>query len=236
MAIPLFLAMTGAEFSKNQDLPPKLCWMACHFSAYGTGLSNMPKSLPQGSMIIINDRIPVCGHDPVLIGQQLSQLAEEMKCSAVLLDFQRPDVPETAEIAKVIVDKSPCPVGITEYYARELDCPVFLPPAPPHISLAEYLAPWQGREIWLEAALDGIGIVVTPEGSRNTPLYAPETSDICHHNADLHCHYDIGVDKERISFRLYRTLEDLHSLLTAGEQLGVTRAVGLYQELKDAGP
>ena len=32
-------------------------------------------------------------------------------------------------------------------------------------------------------------------------------------------------------FTLFRTPEDLDALLTEGEALGVTRAVGLYQEL-----
>lgn len=231
MAIPLFLAMTGVEISQSRVLPSGIAWMACHFSAYGTGLSNFPQSLPEGSMLILNDRTPINGHDPVLIGKQLSQLAQDMKCGAILLDFQRPDVPETAETVRIIIENQPCPVGVTEYYAHELDCPVFLPPIPPNISPTEHLAPWQGREIWLEVALDAVEITVTPKGSHIVPLPSPDASELCHRSDELHCHYDIQSDNERICFRLYRTPEDLDSMLKSAEEWGVTRAVGLYQEL-----
>ena len=46
MAITPFLAMTAAEFRKKEDLPDKIAWMACHFSPYGLGLSNLPQRLP----------------------------------------------------------------------------------------------------------------------------------------------------------------------------------------------
>ena len=46
MAIRPFLAMTAAEIRGTETLPPKTAWMACHFSPYSTGLSNLPKDLP----------------------------------------------------------------------------------------------------------------------------------------------------------------------------------------------
>ena len=74
MAIPLYLAMTAREFRICKTVPANMAWMACHFSPYGTGLSNLPTSLPPGSMIILNDRTPICGHDPELIAAQLKEL------------------------------------------------------------------------------------------------------------------------------------------------------------------
>ena len=64
MAIAPFLAMTGAEMRNNSVLPDKIAWMACHFSPYGTGLSNLPKNLPAGSLLMVDDITPPHGHDP----------------------------------------------------------------------------------------------------------------------------------------------------------------------------
>ena len=88
MAIRSFLAMTAAEFATAGTLPEYVAWMACHFSPYGTGLTNLPPTLPPGSLLILNDRIPICGHDPERIAGQLLQTAETTQCTGVLLDFQ----------------------------------------------------------------------------------------------------------------------------------------------------
>lgn len=231
MAIPMFLAMTGAEWQANQDITARIAWMACHFSPYGTGLSNRPKSLPPRSLLILNDRTPVWGHDPELIARQLAKTVTELDCQAVLLDFQRPQMRETLEIVNAISQRVPCPVAVTEFYAEGLDCPVFLSPVPPNISLGQHLAPWKGREIWLELALDGMEISVTSEGPRFTPLPLSEPESAVHRDEELLCHYDIAVLPERIRFRLGRTPEDIAALLSAAEEQGVTCAVGLFQEL-----
>lgn len=224
MAIELFLAMTAAEFAGNTPLPPKIAWMACHFSPYGTGLSNLPRNLPEGAMVILNDRTPVCGHDPERIAEQLL----ELNCSSLLLDFQRPDEPETAAIVKKIVDALPCPVAVSECYAADLDCPIFLPPIPPHIPPEENLAPWQSREIWLEAALDTVQLTITSAGCKTATAEPPEA--LPHQDSRLFCHYHIHVTPNEIRFTLHRTEDDLQALLAAGN-LGITRAVGLFQEL-----
>ena len=155
MAIRPFLAMTAAEIRGTETLPPKTAWMACHFSPYSTGLSNLPKALPPGSMVILDDITPIHGHDSETIAAQLRPRLEEMECSGVLLDFQRPGYEEAELLAGRLSEALPCPVGVSALYGRGLTCPVFLPPAPPDVCLANYLAPWQGREIWLELALDG---------------------------------------------------------------------------------
>jgi hypothetical protein len=230
MAIPMFLAVTGAEWQYNQALSEQIAWMACHFSPYGAGLSNRPRFLPPGSMLIVNDRTPVCSHDPDLIAMQVSEMVSELACSAVLLDFQRPDELETAAITEAILQICPCPAAVTHYYAQNTDCAVFLPPVPPNVPLVEYLTPWQGREIWLEAALDGIEITITADGTHIAPLLTSEPESAVHLDKELHCHYNIIAEPCRICFRLYRTPEDIRDLLTSAEELGVKRAVGLYQE------
>ena len=130
MSINCYLAMTAAEFSSAETLPQHVAWMACHFSCYGAGISNLPTQLPPKSIVIVNDRTPISGHDPQMIAGQLRELIEAFDVHAVLLDFQRPDVAQTQELVNHLVDNLPCPVGVTQYYLKGHDNPVFLPPVP----------------------------------------------------------------------------------------------------------
>ena len=225
MAIALYLAMTADELSASSRLPPRIGWMACHFSPYGTGLCNLPPALSGDAMLILNDRIPPAGHDPEYILDQLAQV----KCGCILLDFQREDDPETERIVRTIVESEARPVGVTPQYVQPFTCPVFLPPVPIDIPLAEHLAPWQGREIWLEAAMDRLCYSVTEQGSSPGPL--PRIPDRGQRDDELFCHYHIETFEAKAEFSLWRTREDLDDLLNKAQSLGVTRAVGLWQEL-----
>lgn len=232
MAINRYLAMTAAEIASCSPLPPGLGYMACHFSPWGTGLTDCPDSLPQGAMLILNDRMPVRGHDPKHVTDQLRELVETLRCGSVLLDFERQGSTEAARMAGAIAAGLPCPVGVSALYARALDCPVFLPPVPQDTPLPDYLAPWDGREIWLEAALDSMVITLNPEGASLTRQPFPANPSPIHYDAKLHCHYQIQVD-DSVRFGFHRRPEDLATLLAEAEALGVRRAVGLYQELWD---
>ena len=176
-------------------------------------------------MVILNDEIPPQGQDPEAVAERLA----ELPCAAVLLDLQRPGCELTARITEAVIKYCRCPVGVTEFYAAGLDCAVFLSPVPPDRPLEEYLKPWQHREIWLDLAPSPTRITVTAEGSRSSPL--PAIPSPQHRDRALFCHYRIEASPERIDFDLWRTKEDLADLLTAAERHGVTRAVGLYQEL-----
>ena len=130
MPLPLYLALTAPELSATEELPKHLAYMACHFSPYGSGLSNFPQNLPEGSMLILNDSTPTGGHDPQLIGKQLAEGSQQLGCSHILLDLQRPVDELTYRIADAIVSAVSCPVAVSEGYAPQLNCPVFLS-APP---------------------------------------------------------------------------------------------------------
>lgn len=231
MALQCYLAMTCAEFNAAAVLPEHIAWMACHFSCYGTGLSNLPGTLPEGSMVIVNDRTPVQGHDPGFILEQLIQLYEVRKPSCFLLDFQRPEVKEAAGIARVLAEGLPCPVGVSDLYAGGLDCSVFLPPPALHVPLEAHLAPWKGRRIWLEAAPDAQTITVTAEGSRYAPADIESLDEPVFEDKALHCRYHTEIAGTAALFHLLREKEDLAALLADAERLGVTQAVGLYQQL-----
>ena len=84
MAIRPFLAMTAAEIRNTAILPSRTAWMACHFSPYGRGLSNIPSVLEEGSLLILDDITPIRGHDPEVITQQLMQAMEHLRVSGIL--------------------------------------------------------------------------------------------------------------------------------------------------------
>lgn len=231
MVLPLNLAMTAGEMWNCERLPEHVSWMACQFSPYGEGITNIPKALPPGTMVILNDRMPCQGHSAPLAASQLADVVAQFECESVLLDFQRPLEEEPLAVIRAILDALPCPAAVSETYARELDCPVFLSPAPLHLPLAEHLAPWQGREIWLEAALCQETATVTEKGTVFAPRFPPEWLDGGFFDEALCCNYRMEVSEKEIRFTLFDTRESLETKLKKAHSLGVTRAVGLYQEL-----
>lgn len=232
MALKLYLAMTGAEMQNCSEPPAHSAWMACHFSPYGSGISNVPPLLMPGSMLILNDRIPPQGHDPHLVAQQLAHVAVTLEATRVLLDFQRPGDPQTREIAEAVVTALPCPVGVTAQYASVLSCPVFLTPAL-NKPLADQLALWTDREVWLEAALDCQDAILTEAGCTFMSADVPESPAYCHTDAPLHCRYCISPEETCVRFTIWREWDHLQTLLQEAESLGVDCAVGLYQQLRN---
>ena len=231
MAIRHYLAMTPGEIQANPRLPPNIAWMACHFSPYSLRASNLPRTLPPDSVVILDDITPICGHDPRRICEQLTDCVGRLECSAVLLDFQRPGYPEASALAQVLAEALPCPVGVSSLYAEGSSCPVFLPPVPHHKSLKDHLAPWQGREIWLDTALDAQTICLTEAGAACSPFSRERCPEEGFFDEELMCHYRSNPEEEQVVFTLWRTEEDLERLLSRGEALGVTRGFGLFQEL-----
>ena len=229
MTLPTYLAMTNTEIQNCSALPTHVAYMACHFSPYGTGLCDLPADLPADSMLIINDRISVCHHDPEEILAQLKLLLEEITVSAILLDLQQPNCQPSFSIAKTLVEKLPLPVGVSYHYAQSLDCPVFLDAPMLHVPLSEHLKPWQGRQVWLDAAIDARRYRVDKSGCTQIPCI-PSVAPLHHHDEQLHCHYQIRQESDHVTFTLQRTAEDIQALLSEGQDLGVTMAIGLYQE------
>lgn len=232
MVLPLYLALTAAEISSQQTFPAHMAYMACSFSPYSLGLSGIPASLPEGCMLILNDRMGCQGHSPDLTAAQLQDAVSRFGCESVLLDFQRPPEPESIATVNTIIQSLSCPVAVSEGFAADLDCPVFLSPAPLHIPLANHLAPWQGREIWLEAALEQMELRVTSEGISAVSQFPPEGMTGGIFEETLCCNYRTRVDSNQIRFTLFDTRESLEKKLELAHSLGISRAVGLWQELQ----
>lgn len=231
MGLPLYLAMTEAEIRGSTRVPSDLAYMACHFSPYSTGLSNCPGYLPEGSLLILNDRTPISGHDPVRIAQELCMAAGKFSCRGILIDFQRPEEEQLHDVVRHICRNAPCRVGVSHLYALEADCAVFLPPVPPDTVLDDYFASWNGREIWLDISPEGTVISLNENGSRTEPLPLALCPDSGFTEPNLHCHYRIETDREA-RFTLFRTQEDLLDLIADAERKGVTLCAGLFQELR----
>ena len=230
MAIPIYLAMTPAEYSACGEIPPSVAWMSCHFSLSGPGLSNIPGTMPSGAVLILDDQIPFCGHQSKIIAQQLQNAANLLQPKAIILDFQRPGNDDVRKLAEMLSASLSCPVIASAMYAHS-EMPVLLPPCPPNRPLYEHIAPHRQQEIWLELSQDRLVLEITKDGccSRDTPC-SEEVFPFS--DEKLHCHYRIEKKENAVIFYLQRSRDDLHNLLRQAETLGVTHAIGLWQELK----
>ena len=229
MALPLYLAMTREEID-SCPLPANLAYMACHFSVYGKGLQDVPAHLPEGSMLILDDRIPVWRQDPRQVAEELHSAVAEHGCSGLLLDFQRPEEPLMKDIIQSITDTLPCPVAVTEAYAEGVNCAVLLSTPKANVPLIKCTQAWPGREWWLEIAPEVIRYTVTKDASTWEEIQESEEA-YCHQDTRLCCSYRIDIQEDRALFTIGRTHEDLQNLMVQAEELGIQKAIGLYQQL-----
>ena len=154
---------------------------------------------------MLNDRMPCQGHSPDLVAGQLADAVTRLGCESVLLDFQRPPEPESATMARIITQALSCPVAVTEDFAEDLPCPVFLSPGALHLPLAEHLARWKDREIWLEAALCQETLSVTALGVVTAPIFPTEQLSGGFYDEYLRCHYRIKTHEDFLEFTFYDT-------------------------------
>ena len=230
MEIMQYLAMTGAEYRGDLTLDFPMAWMACHFSPYSIGLSNLPDFLPNGSMLIVNDLTPIHSHDANTILQQLSQAVHDLQIAKILLDFQRPYNEQLHHLAEVLCKELPCPVAVSEIYAEDIDCPVFLSAPPLICDLKTHLNPWAGREIWLEAATEGACYTVTEDGCNATGCKLPE-EPLPFTDDRLHVRYSVATSTDYACFIVSRGKPEVKNLLSEAASLGVSTSVGLLQQL-----
>jgi len=230
MSIPVFLAMTAWEMAKENPPLSSCGWMACHYLP-GGGLTDFPQALPPGSVILVDDS--VLPHK-----QSTSQILSELTCCihrfsprAIVLDFQKNDLPENRELAKE-TQSLPCPVIVSEKYGKDINCPILLPPIPPHCPPKDYLNPYAGREIWLEISLESQALTLTKDGCREESCRKHDTP-LPFYDAQLFTHYGIACDDDAAVFILRREWSDLQKLLEEAKQYGVNAALGLYQEFMD---
>lgn len=232
MIFPIYLAMTAQEFRHCGCPPPYMAWMACHFSSYGKGLSNIPEQLPENALLIINDRTPPHSHDPEVIVTQLLTAVDTLRPCGVLLDFESTPAEQALPMAQALQAGLPCPVGLPAGYDGQWEGPIFLPPIPPYQPVEEALSAYRGKNLWLELewgvttlTLHSEGCQIgSGEGMPDLPVFADE---------NLHCHYTHKTEQAQCVFSLQRTREDTVQMLSQAQELGVSLAVGLYQQYPD---
>ena len=204
MVLPLYLAMTEAEMC---TISHGAFLMEDHFTPP-----------PPGLLPVITDRHPLTARGV----DALVEMARDW--SWALLDFERPPTPEGRALAR----RLPCPAAAPPGYG---DGPVFLPPPQLYIPLDRYLAPWAGREVWLEAALLKQTVTVTAGGTVISPPTGAGGLSGGFESEALRCRFTQAFSEDRAVFTLFDTPESLEEKLHRAAALGVTRAVGLYQEL-----
>ena len=198
--------------------------MSARFSVRHRGLDNLPPELSEGSLLILDDHIPFADHDPERIAADAARAAQG--CDGILLDFQRKW--DAAPVVQAVMDAAPCPVAVSSPYAKDLPCGVFLSPNL-NIPLARAIAPWKGREIWLDVPAKMQVFTVDAGGCRVSGFLNPE-GEFPFREAL----YDYRIEKspDAVVFSLYRCPELLSKVLEQAEALGITKAVGLEQEYK----
>lgn len=221
----LYLAMTGSEMERCEALPPRVAWMACRFSSYDRGLTNRPRNLPAGSVIIVDDQVPVADHDPVKVETQLKALIEEFQPAGILLDFQRPGCEDMVGHLATL----PCPAAVSERYAAGLENPVFLSPGPLCRPLKEL---WPGREKWLDVPVGNQAVTLDDKGARVSEWHPLEPVEGFYHEC-LAVRYQIRCRENQAEFTLSRSPRELDAYMAIGKSLGITRFFCLYQEFSE---
>lgn len=200
-------------------------WLFCPFTKMS------PDYFPENVLPVLTDSTPYGNQNPEAIAELLLPLVQNVK--GVVLDFQRKHQPGLQDFVEKLRACLPCPVAVPPEYAGDSG-PVFLPPIPPEEAPESWLTPWKKREIWLDFAPLAKTLILTPAGCTaqdGTQVSAPEFRD-----AALFCHYTVAVESpERVSFSLWRTEEDLKSLVSRLESWGVHSLLGLYPELTTCG-
>ena len=219
-----YLAMTAQELSIYQN-PALTAYMACHFSPYGSGLADLPESIPEGAMVILNDRIPMLHHDCHLIASQLASLS----CESILLDLQNTQPQKANALIDAILQAVRVPEGVSEQYAAEHPCAVFLPARDADLDPFKACEAWPDREIWMDLSPGFVTYRIDYHGSQRTRECMFMDTPI-HPDSGLLCHYSSMMTEAEAMFSLYRTWEDIAGILEKGKKMGVTRGIGLFRE------
>lgn len=226
MALPVYLALTGAEFRLLPRKPAHLAWMGVSFTENGT-LGGFPEVFPLGGILTVNDASPLPEKCPPEAIEILQQWVEQFRPSAVLMDMQRSGA--APEVMKALSKGLPCPVAVSAPYADILPGPVLLPPIPLYRDPENFLAPWAGREIWLE--ISPLGQVVRLTKTGRDIRFAP-VSPVQKEFPGPCSRYTIRKGPDSIEFRFWRTKEDTAALFATAEKHGVTKLFGLYLEYR----
>ncbi|MBO7252480.1 MAG: hypothetical protein J6V25_07625 [Oscillospiraceae bacterium] len=230
MAMARYLAVTAAEMEENPQISAPAAILGPTFTQEPPGISSLPEHFPEGSVLMVSDLILPQPHIMNPICDALRQFVFSTGCQNLILDFQQPGKETAAALIHLLLQELPCSVIVSDLYAQELSCPVFLSPLPYCKKLTKHLAPWKNRDIWLDLSAQP-EIVTLHEQGINTCIPEQFRQRMpCHEDAALFCHYTIAKTENSAEFTMWRTKADLEHLLTEAENCGIKAAVALFQE------
>lgn len=219
MVCKQYLAVTEKEIG---NFSGPVAWMACRFAQRQPGLENLPSQLPPGSLIMVDDLQPIFGHSPARVARQLESLCKKHRSAGIILDLQRKKTPQAMQMVKALLQIKEIPIALTPEYAREFSCPVLVT-VPIHLKLQQVVAPWKGREIWLDIPMGQVNLrqgKVTEEKSSHSGSYQWDRF--------LCCGYaKTGQD----AYTLCRTKAMLPKILDEAAKLGIAKALILASEI-----
>lgn len=228
MKIPLYLAVTSDEISKNVNLPTNTAWMSIRFDQAGDGLFNFPPAPFDKGILILDDYHPYSQHSCEKICHQLKNYMGENNYTGLLLDFQRPRDENLYNLARMLESELSCKVAMPPNYCND-ESIVFLPPPAPAVSPEDYLKPWTGHEIWLDLTTQAYAMHFTIHGISECEA---QQDAFPFYDKDLCTHYHVKADTEGITFSFQRTREDCMSMLEEMEAFHVRAAFSLYREME----
>ena len=179
--------------------------------------------LPKGALLVLHDALPPEDPAPIL------EAVEKSDPCGILLDFQKPG---QESVVKALCGKLPHPIAVSEPYAGGVEGAVFLPPCPPDRPLEAHIAPWKGREIWLDTAPEVLLLTLKPTGCAAENLLSPPNSPHFTHET-LCCRYKTEIHPTEIRFTLWRDKQMLEAHTHQAQTLGITKTFCLYQEWRD---
>lgn len=230
MPISIYEAVTAGDCAGHDA---HVAWMAAHFSVAGTGVSNLPRRLPPGSLLILDDRIPWQNHDAQRICQELLQAVANLACSGILLDLEREPCPQTQSFCALLCtccQQHSIPLAMPPAYGLSLPTALFLPPLPCWPGPEAVLQPFSGRELWLDAAESGCVAEIGRTSVQISPadpaaLQAQAEGQAVFWHDGLCCRYYSSRMGEQIRVALYDTRQTMAQKLDICAKLGVSVAV-----------
>lgn len=225
MEFKTYLAMTAREMEQTPEKPKDIAYIGCFFIPQAPWIGGIPTHLPLDSLLILDDRTAPCPEALDAIPAFLSPILQQLAPAGFVLDFQHPNLSVQQELSESLIKSLPCPVIVSDLYARSLSCPVFVSAPSPHLSLSEYLSPWKGREIWLEEACDEVMLTLTDEGcSLSHPRKLPEGSWFSQDSI----RYLSRIFPHKAEFYITRGEEQLEIYRSQAKSLGVQSTIGLF--------
>lgn len=213
MAREVYAAITGEEMGKISILPQNIAYLGTHFE--GNTLVDIPEALPEGSLLLIDDRVIP---ENVSIDLVIVSLSHLFPClSGIYLDFQQEDTPK--DLVHSLLKALPVPVGVPRRFG--LGIPVVPPRRLSMLPEKHYLP-----GCWAEGAVSAWELTLTKDGCTKKEVSAKESA--YEEYSKLFCRYAVENDAEKAVFHLQNNRELLHREIAGNPS--VDKWIVLYRD------